>query len=67
MDILQEGPELLPHCDQCGIQMLVARIFKAQAYGQVKQGDREKALEERCGYTRKVWGNRVHCGRGRGR
>ena len=30
MDILQEGPELLPHCDQCGIQMLVARIFLIQ-------------------------------------
>ena len=26
--ILQEGPELLPRCDQCGMHMQASRIFK---------------------------------------
>ena len=26
--ILQEGPELLPRCDQCGMYMQAARLFK---------------------------------------
>ena len=28
MVILQEGPELLPGCDQCGMHMQGARLFK---------------------------------------
>ena len=28
MAILQEGPEPLPWCDQCGMHMQAARLFK---------------------------------------
>ena len=28
VNILQEGPEPLPRCDQCGIHMQAARLFK---------------------------------------
>ena len=30
MSILQEGPEPLPQCDQCGIQMQADSLFKHQ-------------------------------------
>ena len=52
--ILQEGPEPLPWCDQCGMHMMVDKIFKhSQLYKCHKSTEkrfqrRDVDMEERC-------------------
>ena len=53
--ILQEGPELLPRCDQCDIHMQAARIFKHRQSDKCHKSRerrlrrRDVEMAERCG------------------
>ena len=53
--ILQEGQEPLPGCDQCGMHMQVARIFKHQQsekchkLTEIRLRQRDLEMAEKCG------------------
>ena len=55
--ILQEGPEPLPRCDQCGMHMQAARLFKhRQSYKchkltEIRLRRRDVEMAARCGET----------------
>ena len=54
MEILQEGQEPLPRCDQCGMYMPAARMFKHRRADRCKKAtemrliQRDVEMEERC-------------------
>ena len=52
---MQEGPELLPWCDKCGVHMEAARLFKHQQSDKCQKPTerrlqrRDVEMAERCG------------------
>ena len=55
MEILQEGPEALPRCDKCGVNMTADRLFKQRWAGRCNKATdrrlrrRDVEMAERCG------------------